>query len=363
MSSAVLVFNQYYWDLLKKIKDLARDLKYSNDDRGARDLLREIKRSYLSFDKLSEEHMAWFRDNVAADLDTALDGSSADGDADAIASVTKIDKELFKGMTVAAIAKLFKNPRVFFYYVVLISIFATPDISVTDVVAVLKRKHPWTAEDMAGFPEDGLVRKRLQLLNTVMGSLGSTGGSGGASGSAGASGSGKPDMMSELESTSLGKLAKEIMSEINMDEMASAIGEDGDILKALANPDGGFTKLLGTVSQKMISKLASGELQQDALMKDAMKLASNIPGGIPGAGGLGGMAGMMQQMSSMFGGGGDGDGPDIASMMSKFGDMMGGGKAAKGNAGAAAANMSRSIRAKQLKRKLEKRRQAKENID
>lgn len=364
--SAVHVFNQYYWDLLKKVKDLARDLKYRSDDRGARDVLKEIKRSYLSFDKLSEEHIAWYREHShpfeALFGIAELNASRIHAMCFERQEVKAI--ELYKGISFDAASNMFKNKYVFLYYAVLMSLFSLPEVGVDSVtenlVELLHKKQPWSEEDMQLDGYSDKVQIRLKLLHEIVAKAGNNDHKSSEDTSA-------TGLMSELENTSIGKLAKEIMSEIDVEEVSKTIGEDGDILKALSNPEGGMTKLLGTVSQKMISKLASGDLKQDTLLQDAMKLAGSLPG-LTGGGGAGtkNITDMMQQMSSLFGmmGGGDsGNGPDLSSMMSQFGQMMGGGGQRRPNAAINRAAVSRNVKANQLRRKLDERRKAKENID
>lgn len=368
-SSAVQVFNQYYWDLLKKVKDLAKDLKYRNDDLGARDVLREIKKSYMTFDKGSEEHIDWYRSHATA-FDTYVAAHiQKDAAASSIVDWSRDEEvakvELYKGITIGAISRLFRNQNVILYYLILLCIFAQKELGQEELdhtIEVLKKEQPWNSESMEAEGLGSTTKLCLYALRDIHASS--------AAASSTNAPSGNPDdVMSQLENTSLGRLAKEIMNDVDVDEISKSIGEDGDIMKALTNPEGGITKLIGTVSQKMISKLASGELKQDTLMQDAMKLAGvlpNMPGGGKAMGGLGNMANMMEsmtKMASMFGGGGeDGDdeAPDMASMISQFTKMMGGGAAPKAPKGARttvnSAALNRSVRAKQLRRKLEEKR-------
>jgi hypothetical protein len=121
--------------------------------------------------------------------------------------------------------------------------------------------------------------------------------------------------MDGLKETTIGKIAKEIIDDIDLSKIKQSISEEGDIFKAIAKPDSGFGELFTNVSQKMSSKISSGELSQEAIMKDAMKFASIIPGlfgggagGDDSAGGMGGfdMASMMNIMKEMNQAGGAG---------------------------------------------------------
>ena len=118
--------------------------------------------------------------------------------------------------------------------------------------------------------------------------------------------------MGELKETTIGKIAKEIIDDVNIDKFKQTMTEEGDILKALANPENGLGELFSKVGNKVSDKISSGELNQDAIMKDAMKFASMLPsmfGNNGGGGGGGGngdfnMADMMRMMGAMNGGGG-----------------------------------------------------------
>jgi hypothetical protein len=167
------------------------------------------------------------------------------------------------------------------------------------------------------------------------------------------------------------------MSEINIDEIQSSLkineegGDAGDILKSLANPESGITKLLSTVSQKMISKMASGEIRQESLLEDAMKFSSKLgsSGLMPGLGNMGSMLNMMQKMSSNHAAGDSDDDTDMD--MSSLQNIMKGMVENMGNAGPGKAKtetrvdqskLNRVIKAKQLRRKLEQRKKEKENV-
>jgi hypothetical protein len=112
--------------------------------------------------------------------------------------------------------------------------------------------------------------------------------------------------MAGMEDTMLGKLAKEIMDDVDIDKLQKSIGDNGDILKAIGDPDSGFSDLISNVSRKMATKISSGELKQEGLLQDAMKFASVMPGlfggnpqGTPGKT-QSDMANMMKMMSTMM---------------------------------------------------------------
>jgi hypothetical protein len=112
--------------------------------------------------------------------------------------------------------------------------------------------------------------------------------------------------MSGMEDTMLGKLAKEIMEDVDVEKLQKSIGDNGDILKAIGDPDSGFSDLISNVSRKMATKISNGELKQENLLQDAMKFASVMPGlfggnpnGNPGKNQMD-MSNMMKMMSTMM---------------------------------------------------------------
>lgn len=365
-TSAIHVFNQYYFDLLKKVKDVARDLKHKTEDHGARDILREIKRTYLSYNKGSDEYVEWFRSNMKV----FTDGLEKE-DFDAAKWFENEDyktQKPYQGISVDMLCKLIRSKDVLLYYFILLSIFsdqAITDETVKKLVEIMKSKKmtPEQINDIEGFS----LQHKMILLESVQQKQQSS--------------TPKPEeMFGDIESTTLGRLAKEIMNEVNLDEIQQKVGQDGDLMKALGDPDSGLTKLLGTVSQKMISKMASGELNQQNLLQDAMKFASTLPnmmskggagpsqsGGMGGLGDMGSMLESVSQLAGLFGGnseGGMGGMGDLANMMKQF--TGGGGKANKNTGAKTQINqpaVNRAVMAKQLRRKLEERRKTKENID
>jgi len=110
-----------------------------------------------------------------------------------------------------------------------------------------------------------------------------------------------------MENTTLGQLAKEILQDVDINKLQKSMGEDGDVLKSLGDPNSGFSDIITNVSQKMASKISNGELNQENLMKDAMKFATMMPG----------MFGNQQE-----GNGKKNTGANMGNMMSMFADLM-----------------------------------------
>ena len=105
--------------------------------------------------------------------------------------------------------------------------------------------------------------------------------------------------------SSIGDLAKEISQDLSSDDLKCMENPD-DLMKNLmgGKGGGGLGNIIQKVSDKLQNKMKSGELNEDALMKEATQ-----------------MMGMLNPaMGQMAGGGGMGD------LFSMMGGMMGGGK-------------------------------------
>jgi hypothetical protein len=159
--------------------------------------------------------------------------------------------------------------------------------------------------------------------------------------------------MKFIEDTTLGKLAKEIIEDVDIGKMQKSIGEKGDVLKAIGDPESGFAEIITSVSQKMASKISNGELKQENIIQDAMKLASSMPGMMGnGSKNTPDMSNIMQMMSTMMGNGND--------MQNLFKQMSGSKKKGQRNVVNEGA-LKKMAAAKKMKNKLHKKQ--KEQVD
>lgn len=372
------VFNQYYFDLLKKLKNLSKGSVSGHGrdrDRSTRSELvngiivrKAIKSNYSSYDKLSDEYsvyfaeitctlkVPWFENGSGQIQDVTNSSLYQDGlawlQSDAVKSI-----ELYKGITIGAADAVLKNKKSLLHYIVLFSLFSQQPAMTEEVVSALlnRLKNMKTVTDFTAFHEEldtefdsTYTKSCVMFLVSLQNSR--------TEDSAAIQEDDSP--LKDLESTSLGKLAKEIMSDIDVTEIHKSMSEEGDILKALSNPEGGMSKLLGTVSQKMIAKLASGEIRQDTLLQDALQFSTKLKDMLPkeaqGLGDIGNMMSQMGNLSKMMGAMGsdgvDSDGFDMSKISEMFG-MKGAGAAQNGSG----RDTSRAAKAKQMRRKLEKR--------
>lgn len=276
----IYVFNQYYIDLLKKIKNYAKEQK--DNSKEARDILRAIKKHYANVDKLSGEYIQILQQT---DFWSVYNNLEEPWKSESLPEGT-----LYKDMSIAQISKVFKELYTLHHYLIIFSLFQNEDLDVDKVMDVLKHMITPEFTEKLELIENNAVKTTLLKLKNLH-SVRTT--------------NVLEDELKVLESTSLGKLAKEIMEDVNVKELQQSLQSGNlDILSSLQNPDSGFGKLVSSVSTKMISKLASGELQQENLLQDAMQLASKLPNMLPGLntgdmGGMGNLGKMFEQFQKM----------------------------------------------------------------
>lgn len=346
MASQDQVFNEYFLDLLKKLKTKSKEKK--DDNHEARVILRSIKKFYQNNDRLSSDFRKYMNETEEV---AAAWGEYETLPADDAELMRWVDSNsdvcvLFREVPLHCVKAMMSDTYIMHHYFTIINIFRVDmsDDDIKNVINVLKNlaSNEDSVKELISNVDNETIRVQLGRIMSLFSKRS-------------ASVPGPNDPMAGIENTSLGKLAKEIMEEVNVDELQTSLG-NGDIMSALANPDGGLVKLLGTVSQKMISKMSTGEIKQENLLQDAMKLASQL-GGSSGLGPLGDIA-------SMFGTGSSDDknGFDmssIAKMMSGMG--MGGGSKRHSKVRPNTANLKRMSKARDLRTKLDKKR-SKENV-
>lgn len=303
--STVFYFNQYYWDLCKKLKSAAKAAE-NNHVRKA------IRASYASIDMNDVTHIESFiaRDGASEFMECYAKGDTCEELDDLI---TSCPLELYTGIQIKEISKLIEVFVIHQYltvFIVLSKLRAriTKEQAGT-LVHKLKLLYSPSREIEENVDElkslldndEGCYKMIMRLRGYGMKQ--------------------EKDIFEgfkDLETTSIGQLAREIVNELDLDDISKSM-EGGDIFAAMQK-DNGLGKLISTVGSKIQNKLASGELNQEALMKDALSLAAKLPQMMPGGlGGLGSMgnAGMgdlgammsnLQQMTSALGLGGAGGG-------------------------------------------------------
>jgi hypothetical protein len=316
------IFNQYYIDLIKRIKTSAKNMRESDDSDDhafGKSTLKAIKDNYITLDKSSDEYIIYLK-SIPEDFWTSyINIDDVDAVNDWFLADDVKDVCIYKNISVSSIRKLVKDDYLCHHFFSVFYLFLN-ELSDDDVkmyLSVLQDTKNEVGTDSITKEEHKKLVERLNELKTKK-AKDEKDASGGAS--AGTGGVGGIDM-SQMEGTMLGKLAKEIMEDVDVEKLQKSIGENGDILKAIGDPDSGFSELISNVSRKMANKISTGELKQENLLQDAIKFASAMPGGLFGnAGAGGGAAGASNGANGAKGG--SGGQPDMASMMNMMSSMM-----------------------------------------
>lgn len=312
------VFNQYYIDFVKRIKQASRKMKEDNSDDGEREegaeskyntedysfakkILKGIKANYITFDKSSDEYIKYI--NSLPETFWASYIEAEEGKLDEWFDKEDIkDVELFTGISISMIKRVINDKFLIHHFLTVFYLFKD-ELSDDDVKKYIKVFQSSIEEDLINEITNEKHKDLIKRLNQLKTKNIKE----------------KTNLnMAGMEDTMLGKLAKEIMEDVDIDKLQKSIGENGDILKAIGDPDSGFGDLISNVSRKMATKISNGELKQEGLLQDAMKFASVMPGLFgagagAGAGGAGAGGG---------GGGGSKNQPDMSSMMKMMSAMM-----------------------------------------
>lgn len=291
--TSTYIFNQYYIDLLKKIKVISK--KYKNKSKTAQKILKIIKEHYMTLDKASDEYLTFIKEKVSDDVwESYLKLENDENDTMNDWFKDNADVEFFKDITIGDLTKVLRDNYLCHHYCSVFYIFKdelTDETSETIVKILQTINNKDLLETIENKNHKKIIIRLEELRNKSIKEK------------AGID-------MNSIEETSLGKLAKEILEDIDISKLKDSIGDDGDVLKAISDPNSGFADLLTNVSKKMATKISSGEIKQENLLQDAMKFATMMPG--------------MFSQGGAAKGGNNANMPDMSSMMSMMGSMMGG---------------------------------------
>jgi hypothetical protein len=298
------IFNQYYIDLIKRIKSSAKILRENekgDEHSFGKSVMKIIKDNYITLDKSSDEYIIYIK-SIPEDFWTSytnIDDISKSSDwflADDVKDVC-----IYKNISVSSIRKLLNDDYLCHHFFSVFYLFMD-ELSDDDVKLYLSVLQDTKNEISVDTITNEVHKKIISRLNELKTKKDKE--TGGID-------------MSQMEGTMLGKLAKEILEDVDVEKLQKSIGENGDILKAIGDPDSGFSELISNVSRKMANKISSGELKQENLLQDAIKFASAMPGGL-----FGGANNQGGTKKTTGGGNEQPNQPDMSSMMNMMSSMM-----------------------------------------
>jgi hypothetical protein len=321
------ILNQYYIDLIKKLKTIAK--KHRDKSETAKKVFNIIKNNYLTLDKSSDEYITFIKTHLTNDLynsykelnftekkneenkeeenqeeENQEEETPLNNDISYWLTCNQ-DVQILDNVTIKDILKIFRNEYLCHHYLSVFFIYSQ-DLSdeESEKILTILQKDNYTDDDITELEDEKDIYKKI-LLNLIK--------------IKNIKIKKNVDMkMGGMENTTLGKLAKEILNDVDVNKLHKSMNKNGDVLKSLGDPDSGFGDIISNVSQKMAAKLSSGELNQENLMQDAMKFASMMPGmfgkqnqNSTGANNMANMGNMMNMFSEMMANNGDGDMPDL----------------------------------------------------
>lgn len=297
------IFNQYYIDLIKRIKSSAKGMR--EDEKGddyvfGKGIIKTIKDNYITLDKSSDEYIIHVKKISETFWTSYINIENISDTNEWFISDDVKDICIYKNISVTSIRKLLNDDFLCHHFFSVFYLFMNElsDDNVKMYLSVLQDTKKGVDLDIITNELHRKVITRLNDLKTKKNK--ETGGID----------------MSQMEDTMLGKLAKEILEDVDVEKLQKSIGDNGDILKAIGDPDSGFSELISNVSRKMANKISTGELKQENLLQDAIKFASTMPGLFGNQNSQGGAkksGGQEGQKSNE---------PDMASMMNMMSTMM-----------------------------------------
>ena len=328
-------FNAYYIEFLKTINDISKSKKETDNKETAVKICKAVKKEYKVMDTLSPKYLNQLNKTGIWDTYNALENKE-------IFTDEFKDIQVYTDITIKNISDVVEEPYFAHHLIAILDIFHenVPD-SVGDIVKLLNKPEEFS-QKVEEITDEKIKAKLafLMLLHTKHKSASFS------------------DNLKDIESTTLGKLAKEIMGDLNIEEIQKSMNEEnGNIFESFKNPNSGLGKVLSSVSQKMLSKIGSGELNQESLLTDAIDLAGKLPKLMPEGmgsqlGNIGEMLSQLQKMSKATGG---------ENPMDMMQEMMKGMNLNKTQKNRAASRMNSTINknklSARLKKKLEKRKE------
>lgn len=292
MTTTTYIFNQYYIDFLKRIKDVAKENR--DDSSTAKGVYKAIKANYGTLDKSSDEYIKFVNESIGEAVWNTFAKESAEW------MKNNKELELYSGISLGNIDKLIDDDYLCNHFITVFYIFRK-ELSDELSANIVKILQSIDGKDLMDSLEDSDIKTVLTNLRALRDKQ--------IKDKAGFD-------MNFIEDTTLGKLAKEILEDVDVGKLQKSMQNNNDILKAIGDPDSGFADIISSVSKKMANKISNGELKQDNLIQDAMKFASIMPNLFGGPTGPTGPTGPGSAQKK-------GKQPDMSNLMSMMSSMMG----------------------------------------
>jgi hypothetical protein len=289
MSATTFIFNQYYIDFLKRIKNVAKENKDTSTT--AKGVYKAVKEHYSTLDKSSDEYINYVNETIPSDV---WDKYTSE---DWLQDNKNI--ELYRDISLGNIAKLMDDEYLCHHFLTVFYIFRNSELSDDVSSLIVKILQSVDGKELLDELHDEKIKNVLVRLRELRDKK--------IKEKAGID-------MNFIEDTTLGKLAKEILEDVDVGKLQKSMQNNNDILKAIGDPDSGFADIITNVSKKMANKISSGELKQENLIQDAMKFASIMPNLFGGGGNAGNAPNDRRNRPTKQ--------PDLSNIMSMMSSMM-----------------------------------------
>ena len=285
------IFNQYYIALIKNLRKISK--KHKDKSTTAKKVFNSIKNNYLTLDKTSDQYLIFAKNNltnevydsykliynkekkenkntqeeitikeeITDDNDTENDNDTStdintDNDVNNLANKwleTNLELLIYENITLNDIKKVLRDEYICHHYLSLFLILSRDKVTDEDSTLIVTLLQKNNYDDELNEIEDKddnfkTILKTLQKIKHIKIKKSVDINIGG------------------MENTTLGQLAKEILEDVDVNKLQKSIGENGDVLKSLGDPNSGFGDIISSVSQKMATKLSTGELNQENLI-------------------------------------------------------------------------------------------------
>ena len=289
------LFNQYYFEILTKLKSHAKDA---------------IRKHYAKFDRVSDVYSKRFYE-VAIPILDAFKARILEEKKDSTKTAETKDEdddtdeiEFFKGISWFLVKETIEAKMLdqFLAALVIIQALGENKDSEDVVNAVWRVVKEFDSIDKLELPEDHLAMQILKWIDSVR--------------------SQEKSKREEENNQEIPSALKETLDKIGSTKIGQLATE---LSKELSGkPDlGNIGDMVSKVSSKLQSKLQNGEINQNDLLQETMGMMGslmNLAGSATGSAASGGNA--VNPLASLFGGLGGGGGIDLAQMMKSMQSMF-----------------------------------------
>lgn len=261
MDKSLFTFNKFFYDLVKDVKRVSQPLKG------------ELKKRYKIIDCQCSENMACFDEQMNEPLFQKVVNLP---ETELFADADMLKFSIFKQITIEKMQAELDFGAPFKWYVYVLTLFHymhKPDMSdklyliVMECIRKIQAKERYIEESKEILDDD--IKMLLEKLEAVYSAVEEP------------SESGLKFDPKMLENSTIGSLAKEIASELDLSNLKVERPED---LLNMGGDNNMIGSIVGKIGSKVNAKLESGELKHEDLLGEAMGLLKSLGG----SGALGG---------------------------------------------------------------------------